>query len=190
MNSLERNLRRWLRGDTAAASAVAQAVSRAYGTGDPAVALESAVAEALSGCRPSRRALLTRVRGGRGRLSERTYFRAKKEIVQRLAEVVARRTSAAPNGRPRRAKDASPIALPMVDRLIPEPIAAERYRGPDRGRALSAAALCSEMAGDQERADTLLAQAGENALNQFGQRDAASSFEVAQNRFFIARCRG
>ncbi|MBC5822801.1 MAG: hypothetical protein GIX01_12625 [Candidatus Eremiobacteraeota bacterium] len=83
-----------------------------------------------------------------------------------------------------------PIALPMVDRLIPETIRPDQYRGPDRGRALSAAALSAEMSGEQARADALISEAGANVRDQFDRRDVPSAFEVSQNTFFIARCRG
>jgi hypothetical protein len=83
-----------------------------------------------------------------------------------------------------------PIALRMVDRLIPEPIWPDHYRGPNRGRALSAAALSAEMSGEQELADAFISEAGNNVHDQFDRRDVASAFEVSQNEFFIARCRG
>ncbi|MEO6913054.1 MAG: hypothetical protein ABI182_03410 [Candidatus Baltobacteraceae bacterium] len=90
----------------------------------------------------------------------------------------------------KRATESMPIALPMVDRLVPETISPDRFRGPDRGRALSAAALSAEMSGEQERADALISQAGDNVRDQFDRRDLSCAFEVAQNRFFISRCRG
>ncbi len=124
-------------------------------------------------------------------MSERSYYRAKKDIVERLAVVVAARL--VPVNRSAavaQATEPAPIALPMVDRLMPETIRLESYCGTDRARALSAAALCAEMDADQTRADTFITAAAGHVRNQFGGFDVAAAFEVAQNAFFIARCRG
>ncbi len=170
MNSLERHVRRLLR---------------------DACGVDHAVSKALRGCSPKRRALLTQVLLPRpSGLSERSYYRAKKELVERVGDILSQRPIETRKRANKRANDVMPIALPMVDRLVPEPIRPEGYRGPDRGRALSAAALSAEMSGDRERADTLISEAGNNVRDQFDRRDVASEFEVSQNELFIARCRG
>ncbi len=170
MNSLERSVRRLLR--------------------SPEIG-SSLVREALQTC-PDRRLSLAQLMGSssRGSLSERTYYRAKKELVERIVEMLADGKVDLKSAPHKHVQDRTPIALPMVDRLTPEPIAAVHYQGPDRGRALSAAALSAEMSGEQNRADELLSEAGQHVRNQFGNRDILSSFEVCQNELYIARCRG
>ncbi len=158
----------------------------------PSQGFPSVVREALQRCSPDRRAVLARIvrSSERGSLSQRTYYRAKKELVERIVEVLVENTSDTAREPRTPVRDRTPIALPMVDRLTPEPIAENQYRGPDRGRALSAAALSAEMAGEQSRADALLSEAGRYVRNQFDIRDIPSAFEVCQNEFYIARCRG
>ncbi len=161
MNSLERQIRRALR------------QPRNVPDWLP---LDPTISEALRACATKR--------------SERSRYRAKKEIIERLAQIVSNSLRDTTRRDAGRSHDAMPIALPMVDRLIPEPIAPDDYRGPDRGRALSAAALGAEMSGRQQSADSLISQASNNVRNQFDRRDIACAFEVAQNELFIARCRG
>lgn len=195
VNSLERNVRRLLRRPPGARPApdagLHASLRRAFGTQSETHALDLAIDEALCGYAPKRRKVLMQALRGSGRVCVRgrTYYRAKKEIIERLVEIVGDRLSdTKPHAK--LASEAVPIALPMVDRLVPERIVPDRYYGPDRGRALSAAALAAEMAGEQERADSLIFEASENVRNQYDRIDIASAFEVSQNAFFISRCRG
>ncbi len=189
-----RRLLRGLQDDRASPlrSAFAERLRRAFQAGDVRTAFDLAALDALRDCSPSRRAVLAQALASRRptHLSARTYYRAKKQAVERLAETISIRLKEFERSSPGRPSEPTPIALPMVDRLTPEPIGQDRYRGPDRGRALSAAALCAEMSGEQQRADTLISAAADNVRNQFGCLDVACAFEVAQNQFFIARCRG
>lgn len=194
MNALERNIRslvRRLHDDPQLHSLFGDWLRRAFHAENASVALERALEEALGGLDTAHRTLLSDVilNPNRGRMSDRTYHRAKTEAVERLGALISRRITQ--QKRPlQRSAEATPIALPMVDRLVPESISPNHYRGADRGRALSAAALCAEMSGEQERADIFILEAEQNVRDQFDRRDVASSFEVAQNEFFIARCRG
>ncbi len=195
VNALERNLRALLRQPHRrdfSSAVLSDGLRRAFGARCESEAWELAVNEAFRGCTAKRRLMLIGVmRGsGRTRLSERTYYRAKKEVIERLTAVICERLRESKRQPFKRAQEHAPIALPMVDRLVPEPIEPEYYHGPGRGCALSAAALAAEMSGDQERADMFILKAGDNVLNQFGRRDVAAAFEVSQNEFFIARCRG
>ncbi|MDQ2864596.1 MAG: hypothetical protein M3R51_00055 [Candidatus Eremiobacteraeota bacterium] len=176
----------------ASSSVLAGWLRRAFEAHNENAALNLALAQALSGCTAQRRATLTRVLRSRDRcrLSDRSYYRARKEVVERLAGTISERLADTKSRPQKRAREARPIALPMVDRLAPERILPDHYRGPDLGRALSAAALSAEMSGEQELADALISEAGDNIRNQFDRRDVASAFEVVQNKFFIARCRG
>lgn len=188
---MRRLLRRPLSARPAPDAPLAASLRRAFGTKSETHALDLAIAEALHGYAPKRRKTLMHAlrSSGRSCVRGRSYYRAKKEIVERLVEIIGDRLSDTKTpAKP--ANEATPIALPMVDRLVPERIVPDRYCGPDRGRALSAAALAAEMAGEQERADSLISEASENVRNQFDRIDIASAFEVSQNEFFISRCRG
>lgn len=195
MNSLERDVRRLLRrarDGPEIGTALAERLRLAYRTQSASAALDIATTEALRGCSPARRATLANVlrSANRARSSERSYYRAKKELVERLAAVICGRLNAPKPRSKTQPRETMPIALQMVDHLVPEAISPEQYRGPDRGRAFSAAALAAEMSGEQGRADVLISEAAMNVRNQYDRRDAASAFEVLQNEFFIARCRG
>lgn len=195
MNSLERKVRRMLRqlgkGADLLSTTRADWLRRAFPSRSVSSAMRLALAHTLRTCPAQRRATLIQVlRQDRTGLSERSYYRARKEVVERVVFSVRDHLGARTARPPRRASEAMPIALPMVDRLVPEPVCPDKFCGPDRGRALSAAALSAEMCGEQERADALISEAGGNVWDQFGRRDVPSAFEVSQNVFYIARCRG
>ncbi len=196
MNVLEREMRSLLRhrGDerTLTRITLGRTLQRAVGSATIRRALAQLVEEAFgTGASDESVALLRRVLDGdRSGLSERLYYRRRSQAIRRLCTAALARMHAVASTPGNRQPAPTPIALPMVDRLAPERIDPMQYRGVDRSRALSAAALAAEMGGDIPQADRLLAQAYEHVYDHRGFRDPRALFEVAQNALYIARCRG
>ncbi len=195
MNNLEREVRRLVRhlNDESRLRhlPLAQTLCTVYGTQSIKGAVQKVFDETFARHpEDNGSAVLAQVlSGNRGLLSERTYYRRRREALERVTTVILDRLQNHGSAGPPAARAVKLMAHSVLDHSHPESLDPKAYRGPERGRAFGALAVAAEMGGNPARADLLLSNAKEHVFDYRGFRDPISVFEVGQDAFFIAGCR-